>query len=299
MADGIIESTQQASVAAQVNGVILDTRVDAGDKVVKGQLLATIDAREVQAGRDAARAQVAAAQSRVTEARQAWERTKSLRERNFVSQAALDQARAALDSADASLKATQSGEVLAGVQQGHARVVATQDGVIAARLAEAGELAVPGRPLFVIHQPGSLRVVASVPSSVQLGVAGPRVAEVVIPALGKSVVPGKILVLPAVDSRDLSRRIRVEIDAAAGLIPGLIPGMTAKVSLVLDSVERLVVPAATIVWRGDVAAVRVQSADGRPLLRQVRLGESYAGGWVEVLAGVTAGERLLPANIRE
>lgn len=289
IAEGLIESSRQATVAAQVNGVVVQALVDAGQSVRKGQLLAVIDPREVTAGRDAAAAQVGVADSRVADARQAWERTRSLRERNFVSQAALDQAKAALDAAEAGLRAARAGEALAGVQQQHARVVAPQDGVVAARLAEVGELASPGRPLFIIHQPGDLRVVASVPASLPLEGRALRVAAIDAPVLGRTLQAGKVTVLPAADARDLSRRIRIDLNDETALVPGL----AVKVSLALESVDRLVVPTGAVNWRGELATVRVQTADGRTILRQVRLGDAYAGGWTEVLAGLSAGERVL------
>lgn len=296
MAEGLVESSRQATVAAQVSGVVVQTLVDAGQTVRKGQLLAVIDSREVTAGRDAAAAQVGVAESRVADARQGWERARSLREKNFVSQAALDQAKAALDAAEAGLRAARAGETLAGVQRQHARVVAPQDGVVTARLAEVGELAAPGRPLFFVHQPSDLRVVVSLPASLLLDVRALRISAVEVPVLGRSVAPGKVTVLPAADARDLSRRVRIDLAAE----PGLVPGVPARVALALDTVERLVVPTAVVNWRGELATVRVVGADGRPTLRQVRLGDSYAGGWIEVLAGLTAGERVLPAtaNIR-
>lgn len=292
VAEGLVESSHQATVAAQVSGVVVQTLVDAGQMVRKGQLLAVIDPREVTAGRDAAAAQVGVAASRATDARQAWERTRSLRERNFVSQAALDQAKAALDAAEAGVRAARAGEALAGVQQQHARVVAPQDGVVAARLAEVGELAAPGRPLFVIHQPGDLRVVAIVPASLSPDARGLRVAAIEVPALRRALNPGVVTVLPTADARDLSRRIRVDLGQEAGLVPG----MAVKVSLALETVERLVVPADAITWRGELATVRVAAGEGRMLLRQVRTGDTYAGGWVEILAGLTAGERVLSAG---
>jgi RND family efflux transporter MFP subunit len=299
LAEGLVESSHQATVAAQVNGLVVQTLVDAGQAVRKGQLLALIDPREVAAGRDVAQAQVGMAESRAREARQAWERTRSLRERNFVSEAALDQAKAALDTAEAGLRAARAGEALAGVQQQHARVLAPQDGIVAARLAEVGELATPGRPLFIVHQPGDLRVVVSLPASMPLDARAPtiRVTAVDIPALDHSVQPGTVTLLPAVDVRDQSRRLRIDLGAE----PGLVPGMAAKVSLTRETVERLAVPVSAITWRGELATVRVVAADGQQLLRQVRLGDTFAGGWIEVLSGLAAGERLLlaDANIRK
>jgi hypothetical protein len=111
-----------------------------------------------------------------------------------------------------------------------------------------------------------------------------------IPAIDRSIQPAAtaVQVLPAADARDLAQRARVNL----GDVPGAVPGMTAKVLWRMNAVERLVVPASAVLWRGEVSLVRLQGAEGRPVLRQVRTGESFAGGWVELLSGAQPGERL-------
>ena len=71
-----------------------------------------------------------------------------------------------------------------------------------------------------------------------------------------------------------------------------IPGMAAKVDLVIGNAQRLVIPADAVMRRGELTAVQVIGTDGKKSLRQVRLGERFAGGLVEVLAGVQAGEQV-------
>jgi hypothetical protein len=62
----------------------------------------------------------------------------------------------------------------------------------------------------------------------------------------------------------------------------------------LGKSQRLVVPAQAIVQRGEVTAVQVIGPKGQPLLRQIRVGQATGEGWVEVLAGLSAGDRVLP-----
>lgn len=292
-ADAVIESTLQASVAAQLNGRILAVGADAGDRVRKGQVLARIDTREADASLASADAQVAQAQAQLFQARQNFERTRDLRAQNFVSQAALDSAQAGLKSAEATVDAARAGVHQAGTVRSFAEVTAPFDGIVASRSAEIGDFAAQGKTLFVVYAPGSLRAAATVPQALVGDLGHARAAAVEVPSLDKSLVAGKLTVLPAADARSLSQRVRVDLPRPEQAIPG----MAAKVNLVIGSAQRLVIPADAVIHRGELTAVQVIGADGKKSLRQVRLGERFAGGLVEVLAGVQAGEQVnLPAG---
>jgi len=291
-ADAVIESTLQANVAAQINGRILAVGADAGDHVRKGQVLARIDTREADAGVASADAQVAQAQAQLVQARQSFDRTRDLRAQNFVSQAALDSAQANLKSAEAGVAAARAGAHQAGTVRSFAEVTAPFDGILASRSAEVGDFAAQGKPLFVLYAPGSLRATATVPQALVGDLGRARVAAVEVPSLDKSLAAGKLTVLPAADARSLSQRVRVDLPR-----PELaIPGMAAKVNLVIGSAQRLVIPAEAVMRRGELTAVQVIAADGKKSLRQVRLGERFAGDLVEVLAGVQAGEQVAVAG---
>jgi len=73
-------------------------------------------------------------------------------------------------------------------------------------------------------------------------------------------------------------------------IKNVIPGMFARVHFVIGRAERMTVPSAAVVRRGEVAAVYVQNPQGALSLRQLRLGELSAGNEIEVLAGLASGE---------
>jgi membrane fusion protein, multidrug efflux system len=93
-----------------------------------------------------------------------------------------------------------------------------------------------------------------------------------------------------VDAATHTAQIRVDLPAASG---NLAPGMFARVWLPLPAgaTLRLYVPASAVVDRAELSAVYVIAQSGRPLLRQIRLGPSR-DGMVEVLSGVSAGERV-------
>jgi RND family efflux transporter MFP subunit len=290
-ADAVIEAVRAATVSAQIAGQVTQFYVDAGDRVKRGQLLARIDTRETDAQVAAGRANVALAEAQLAQAKINFERMQKLLRENFVSQAALDKAEADLKSAQAALDAARAGATQAATARSFAEVRAPIDGVVTRRLLELGELAAPGRGVVELHDPKQLRAVGAVPQFVLPQVAARNVksASVRLPTLDKT-VEARLTLLPAADPRLLSTQVRAELppDPAAGVMPGTV----AKILIPLGTAKKLTMPAAAVVRRGELAATYVVGADGVPQLRQVRVGETLADGLVEVLAGVSAGERV-------
>ncbi|MBK8525274.1 MAG: efflux RND transporter periplasmic adaptor subunit [Betaproteobacteria bacterium] len=278
-AEATVEAVQQATVAAQVTGRIVDVRVDAGAAVKKGDVLMRIDAREAAEAAQAAQSQLAVAQAQ-------FERNRQLRQQNFISQAGLDKAKADYDAAKA-------GAAQASVGLGHASVASPIGGLIARRHAEAGEMASPGRALVTVYDPASLRVTASIPQY-QLGeMRRAKTARVEFPELGRSADATSVTLLPTADASTHVSQVRVGLPAN---LEGVVPGMFARVTFITGQAEKLTVPAAAIAHRGEVTAVYVETEQGLQL-RQLRLGENFAGEY-EVLAGIVAGERVVLDPVR-
>jgi len=279
-AESLVEAVQQATVAAQLQGRVLDVRADAGQRVQKGDVLMRIDAREADEAARAAEAQYA-------NARVSYERTKSLVAQKFLSPATLDKAKADFDAAAANRAA-------AGASQSHATIVAPMAGIVARRYAEAGDMATPGKPLFTIYQPGSLRVVASIPQYRLKEMRAAKAAKVEFPELGKWVDATSVQLLPTADAATHVSQVRVNLPD----VPEATPGMFARVHFVTGQAEKLTVPAVAVLRRGEVAAVYVQAADGRLSLRQLRLGDPVGEGEIEVLAGLAAGDKVVTDPVR-
>lgn len=278
--EAVVEAVMQATVGAQVPGRILDVKADAGQIVRKGEVLMRIDAREAE---EAARA----AEAVYANARINYQRQQQLQQQKFVSQAAVDRARAEFDAAAANRAA-------AGASHSHATIVAPLAGVVARRHAELGDMAMPGAPLFTIYQPGSLRVTASVPQYRLKDMRGVRTARVEFPELGKWVEATAVQVLPTADAATHVSLVRVTLPA----VPEATPGMFARIHFVTGRADKLTVPAAAVLRRGEVAAVYVQDGDGRLSLRQLRLGDAVGAGEIEVLAGLSAGELVVTDPVR-
>jgi RND family efflux transporter MFP subunit len=293
-ADAVIEAVRGATVSAQIAGNVTRYYVDAGDHVKRGQVLVRIDTRATDAQVAAGAAGVAQAEAQLAQAKLNYERTARLVDSKFISQAALDKADADLKSARAAIEMARASATQAATARSFAEVRPPIDGIVTRRLVELGELASPGKPLLEVHDPGALRAVASVPQFVLPRIAQVSQAEVVLPTLGESVVAAHVTVLPAADARLLSTQVRAELPAS---VPAsVVPGTAAKVLLPTGIIKRLVMPADAVVRRGELTATYVIGSDGKPRLRQIRTGEAANAGWVEVLAGLDAGERVQSAR---
>ena len=279
-AEALVEAVQQTTVGAQIAGRVIEVRADAGQRVAKGEVLMRIDAREAEEAARAANAQYA-------NARLNYERTRNLVAQKFMSAAALDKAKADYDAATANRAA-------AGASESHATIVAPLAGVVARRHAELGDMATPGKPLFTIYEPGGLRVTASIPQYRLNDMRKVTTARVEFPELGKWVDATSVKLLPTADAATHVSQVRVSLPA----LPEATPGMFARVHFVLGQAEKLTVPAAAVVRRGEVAAVYVLTAENRPGLRQLRLGDRVGAGEIEVLAGLAAGDKVVTDPVK-
>lgn len=271
--EATVEAVRQSTVAAQVTGRVLDVRVDAGQRVKQGDVVMRIDAREA-AGSDAA------AKASAAQARAAFERTRSLYAQKFVSQAALDQAEAAW-------KAAEGAAVSSGAGLSHGLVTAPMSGLVAQRHTEAGEMATPGKPLITVYDPKSLRVIASLPQYKLAELKKSAKARIEFPETGRWIDVQRIEVLPTVDPRSHTATARLYLPDN---VEGVVPGVYARAHFTIGQAKKMTIPPAAVLRRGEVTAVYVLDDKGVGRLRQVRLGETVAGGELEVLAGLNGGE---------
>jgi hypothetical protein len=139
-----------------------------------------------------------------------------------------------------------------------------------------------------------LRVTATLPQSVLATAKLDAPVRVDIPTLGRELTAQRVTVIPVADARTHTTRVRLDLPESAGLMPG----QYARVSIVTGRARALAIPQAAVLRRSEVTAVYVQDAEGRAQLRQVRLGESAGNGQVEVLAGLSVGERVALDPVR-
>jgi RND family efflux transporter MFP subunit len=277
--------------------------VKAGDKVRAGQVLAVIDDRETTAGVQRSQAQVAQAEAELRNANAQVERTRDLQRKGFVSQAALDTAEAQYKGAAAARDAAGAAALQSSIAQGFTRVTAPYDGWVQQTHVEAGDLAVPGKPLVTVYAPQPLRAVVQVPASRAAAVRSATQTLVQVAEQGTAgwVAPVARSAVPSADPVSQTAEWRFEL--AAQHSAGLLPGQQVRVRFAQAQAQeradagRLLVPASAIVRRGELTAVYVL-ANGAFALRAVRLGATQSGQGVEVLAGLQSGDTIAMDAVR-
>ncbi len=293
VAEGVVEAVRQSTITAQVPARIVEMRVRAGDAVKAGQVLVRLDSRTAVDQVTSSQAQVAAAQAQLEAARRDYERNRRLNEKRYISQAAMEQAEAQFKAAEAQAKASIAQAGVATTQSSFTTLAAPYAGIVASVAAEVGDVASPGMPLLVLYDPTELRVLAQLPESyAQLVVPGKPV-QVSIPGTSgaeRTIDATQVVMLPTANASTHTRDARLSLPAAA---TGLSPGMFARATFPLSRVDapRITVPASAVVRRPEFTAVYVVDGNGRPQLRQVRLGRA-SGDVVEVASGLAPGERI-------
>jgi multidrug efflux system membrane fusion protein len=294
--DATVEAVRQTVVAAQVPGAVVAIEVKAGDAVRAGQLLARIDARSAEQTAAASDAQVQAIRASLEVARKELDRQRQLFSKEYISRAALERAEATYQAAQAQFDAQRAQAGAARTQSGLHQVRAPYAGIVADVPVALGDMAMPGRPLLTLYDPAALRVTAALPQSVAARPITPGAIRVELPGLDidrRWVAPSRVTVLPTVDAATHTTQIRIDLPAGT---PVASPGMFARVWLTAPAEpngagQRLYVPASAVLRRAEMTGVYVIDPQGRPALRQVRLGPVLERE-VEILTGVAAGERV-------
>jgi RND family efflux transporter MFP subunit len=296
--DGVVQPVKQSTVSAQASGRIASLAVKAGDAVRAGQLLATIDDRETQTGVQRSRAQVAQAQAELSNAKANFERTRDLLAKGFISAAAMDTADAQLKSAQAAREQATAGEKQSGLSQGFTRVTAPFDAFVLQTLSDVGDLAFPGKPLLTLYAPAPLRAVVQVPVSRSAQVQASTAVEVQVRAQDGSpqwIRPSQSSHLPSADAVSQTVEWRLELSAAA--TKGLVPGQQVRVRFAAGQAQRVVIPLAAVLHRGELTAVYVVNGNGFAL-KVIRLGAEHGAQGVEVLAGLSETDRVALDPVR-
>ena len=299
--DGVVEAVRQTVIAAQVAGAVVALQAKVGDRVAAGQLLLRIDARAADQNAAASDAQLLSARVSLDLAAKDFERQKQLFNQKYISQAALDHAEAQFKATQAQVSAQLAQAGAARTQSGFYAVRAPFAGVVAEVPVSLGDMAMPGRPLLTLYDPSALRITAAVPQTVASSItagAPPRIELPGLPAASQWPSPARVQVLPTVDPATHTVQLRIDLPPGAGALAGVAPGMFARVWLPVAGVAGarsgavLSVPVQAVVRRAEMTGLYVLGANGAPLLRQVRLGRTD-GDRVEILSGLTAGERVV------
>jgi RND family efflux transporter MFP subunit len=299
----------ETTIYARVNGYVAKWLVDIGDRVNKGQVLATIETPELDAELEAARAQLRASEAQVGARKAEAEFSKTTNERwrdspkGVVSEQERESKKADYESSEARLYAANAQVNLdkSKVDQYNAlaefkQVKAPFDGTITERKIDIGNLVTAGSgptttPLYRMAQTDPLRVFVDVPQSAsgELMNAGAP-AEIRATGAVGGVFSGKIA-RSAESINAQARTMRVEVDMP-NATHALVPGMYVNIAFRLPPRGLVEVPAAALIFRASGTQVAEVDASGKIHFENVVIARDN-GSLVELGSGVRPGDRLV------
>ena len=283
---GTVRSRATANVSSQIAGRIVAVEVDAGTPVEAGTPLARIEAQEFKARLEQARSGLRAAEAASEQADTSFIRTRKLAKIKAATQEQLEVAQSGDKQASANVDAARQRLREAQIAYDHTRVTSPIGGVVEQRLVDPGDLALPGKALFVIHHPEDLRLEASVREGVIDRIRMGQEVAVELVAIDQTVTGTVSEIVPSADPVSRSFRVKVTLPPAQGVYPG----MFGKLSIPIGERDAILVPSAAIERVGQLTTVRARAGD-RWERRYVSIG-AERDERVEVLAGLSAGETI-------
>ena len=288
---GTLQGAVEAPIAARAAGYVKTWTKDIGSRVQKGDVLAEIEAPELDqqvSQAVAARAQMASALTLSESTAERWE---ALRKKDVVAQQDLDERRAAVVQARANLAAADANLERLRQLEDFKRVTAPFAGIITKRNIDVGDLIdTSGKPMFLLSQTDPLRVYVNVPQAYANLV---KVGEPVIVTQGElrgQEFKGQVTRTAAsIDTATRTMQIEVSLPNKDG---ALLPGAYVNVSLPLQAGGALSIPANSLLFRGEGTRVAVVDEQGHVTLHAVTLGRNN-GDTVEVTNGIGATDRLV------
>ncbi len=294
-ANGNLAAWQEASVGAEAGGQRLaEVRVNVGDRVNKGQVLAVFATETLGAEAAQARAAVAEADAAAAEAAANADRARTLQASGALSASQINQYLTAEKTAQARLQAARAQSQVQQARLSQSQVLAPDDGIVSARQATVGAVVASGTELFRLIRQGRLEWRAEV-TSAELGRVTPGTAASVTTASGARLQGRVRMIGPTVDPQTRNALVYVDVRPAAGSAAPALPGMFARGEFTLGAAPALTVPQTAVVVREGFSYVMRVNPDNRVSAVKVQTGR-VAGDRVEITSGLPADARLVASG---
>jgi RND family efflux transporter MFP subunit len=292
---GRLEAYTQAQMYARVSGYVKEWKADIGTPVKNGQLLAEIDAPDLDQQIMQAEANLSSAKANSVLSEATLKRGQSLITSYAISQQDLDQRAADSSNKQGLVRAAQANLDRLRVLEQYKRIVAPFDGLVTARTTDVGALSNAGAggapPMFVVSETSKLRVYVNVPQNYVPNVPVGTKARISVPEYpGRSFAATVEASAQSVDAASNTTRTQLVVDNSRG---ELMTGDFTNVIFDLPHPEIAVnVPASALIFNQSGLHVAVVGGDGRIALKLVTISRDL-GNEVEIGSGIAAEDRVV------
>jgi RND family efflux transporter MFP subunit len=240
VASGYVVARREATVASETTGRLIEVRVEEGQHVRRGQVLAVLSPTLARAEFAGAQARAAAADANLSEAQRQLDRTRTLRQQGFASEAAMTGAQSAYDAAAAQRNAAHADAASAGAQLGYFQIRAPFDGVVVDKAAQVGEMISPLSAGGGFTRTGICTIVDMTSLEIEVDVSESYIArvhegqrvEATLDAYPDQTFPAHVIAtIPSADRSRATVRVRIGFDH---LDPRILPEMAISVRFLSD-----------------------------------------------------------------
>ena len=292
---GRLQAYSRAPIYARVNGYLKSWSVDIGSSVQAGQLLAEIEAPDLDQQLSQAKADLMTAQANAALATTTAVRWQQLFKTDSVSRQDVDMKNGDFAAKQAIVKATKANVDRLQVMEGFKKIVAPFSGIVTARLTDVGALinagSGAGLELFVVSDTHKLRLYVNVPQTYVARVTPGTKAQITVPERpGQTFTATVEASAQAVDPASGSTLVQLAVDNEAG---ELFPGAFANVRFDLPLASaNLRVPASALIVDHSGVRVATIGPDGRVAFKPVQIARDL-GDVIEISAGLAATDRII------
>lgn len=291
---GEVTAKQTANISTRMMGYINKIYVKPGDKVASGQLLVSISSDDILAKKGQVQAMITEAEAAAKNAQRDYERFKTLRNQNSVSDKELENVALQNTSLNAKVQMARQQMNEVNAMLSYTNIRAPFSGVVTQKMVDEGSMANPGMPILTIEQNGELQVIASIPENYIQYVKVGDVAKMELKSLGIT-IDGKVSELSPSAFRtggQYSMKLAIDTKNKENIRPGmyvniLIPNKTDE-----NITSKIMLDKSSIVYRDQLTGVYVIDDQSQANLRWIRLGKTI-GNQVEVLSGLSQNDKIV------
>ena len=288
---GTLQPETEATLRAEISGSVVQTLIDQGQRVNKGQLLIRIDDSAIRDVALSARSAVVTAQNNLDIAQRDAERNEALLKAGAIAERTVEQSRAQVTGARAQLASAQAQLASAQKQLENTRILAPFDGIVSARQVSAGDVVSPGTALITVVDPRTMRLEASVPAEALQSVRLGAQVDFTVNGYPNRHFTGRVTrINPVADPTTRQVQILASLPNQGGTLVG---GLFAEGRVSTEVRMSPVLPLSAVDERGLRPTV-VALKSGRTQKVEVQLGiRDAAAEVVEILGGLAAGDTVL------
>jgi len=277
-------------------GYITTLKVKVGDKVSKGQLIATISNQDILAKRAQTDAAIVEAEATLKNAQKDYDRFTALYKQQSATAKELDNVTLQYNAVKARVEAAKQMRNEINAMLSYTTLTAPFSGTVTQKLADAGSMANPGMPIVTIEQAGTYQISAAVPEAEINQIKQGQLVDVTIQSANKT-FKGSVAQINQ-SSQFTGGQYIIKVSIPDNEKAGLYAGMYATIVLAntnktaATNSNTVLVPLTSIETKNQLTGLYTVSANNTALLRWVRLGKTY-GDKVEVLSGLSSNETFI------